>query len=107
MQARSLGKVSVPSAGTPRQVVTDGGLVVARIRIQAVQANTGKVFIGVAGMDKTTFAGCIAEFAIPGSDQPSAFEVASEDGTNALRLADYFVDAAVNGEGVIVSYWIR
>ena len=34
-----------------------------------------------------------------------SFEFWSADGTNSLNLADYWIDVAVSGEGLIVAYW--
>jgi hypothetical protein len=36
---------------------------------------------------------------------PNQFMLTSEDATNALRIADYFIDVSVSGEGVLVTYY--
>ena len=109
MQARSLGKITVPAPGTPVRLTADPALTCARIRIQDVIGQTGRLFLGVAGMDKSTGAGLIKEFWPTGGGGGIADEITldSPDGTNALRLADYYIDANIAGEGVIVSYWVR
>jgi hypothetical protein len=107
MQAKSLGAIKTTTAGTPVQVTADATIKAARIRFQAIQGNTGKVFLGVASLNKGTFANAIAEFAIPGSAQPPDVTIDSVDGSNSLVLAEYWVDSNVNAEGFIVSYWVR
>lgn len=107
MRAYSLGKIAPVTAGTPVQATADGTIRVARVRFQAVAGNTGVAFVGVSGLVKATLVGAIASLAIPGSGQPPAVEIHSGDGTNALQLSDYWVDANVNAEGVVVSYWVR
>jgi hypothetical protein len=36
---------------------------------------------------------------------PDQFLLASEDATNSLLVADYFLDATVSGEGALVTYF--
>jgi hypothetical protein len=62
MQAKSFGKIAVPTTGTPVRLTTDTTLRVARLRFAAVIGETGRVFLGVAGMNKATGAGVIKEF---------------------------------------------
>jgi hypothetical protein len=62
MQAKSFGKIAVPTPGTPVRLTTDTTLRVARLRFAAVIGETGRVFLGVAGMNKATGAGVIKEF---------------------------------------------
>lgn len=107
MKAYSLGKIAVTTAGTPVQVTSDATIMASAIRIQAVPANTGAMHVGVAALVKATGVGVVASLAIPGAGQPAAVELATGDGCNSLRLADYWVDAAVNAEGVYVAYWVR
>jgi hypothetical protein len=68
MQVKSFGKIAVPTPGTPVRLTTDTTLRVARLRFAAVIGETGRVFLGVAGMNKATGAGVIKEFWPTGAD---------------------------------------
>ena len=52
MQAKSFGKIAVPTPGTPVRLTMDTTLRVARLRFAAVIGETGRVFLGVAAMNK-------------------------------------------------------
>ena len=103
----SLGRVNVTTSGTEvrlASVLTPCN----RIRVQAIAGLTGKVYFGTVGVNHTTLAGVVKVLAVtPTGGVDDAYEVATQDGTNTLNLADYWIDAAVNGEGVIVAYWAR
>lgn len=109
MRAVPLGKIIVATAGTPVQVSADATLLAAKILVQAVIGETGRMFLGTAGLDRTTHAGVIRQFHPTGAGGavPDSLHIDAPDGTNALRLADYWVDANVNGEGLLVTYWVR
>ena len=94
LQARSFGKIAVAVPGTPVPITTDTDLRVAKLRFAVVIGETGRVFLGVAGMNKATGGG-IADEIVLGS--PNG---------DLLRPADYYVDANVAGEGLIVAYWV-
>ena len=108
MQARSFGKISVPTPGTPVRVTTDTALRAARMRFAVMIGETGRVFLGVAGMNKATGAGVIKEFWPTGAGGGVAdeFIIETPDGQHFTAAADYYVDANVAGEGLLVAYWI-
>ena len=62
MQARSFGKIAVPTPATPVRLTTGTTLRVVRLRFAAVIGETGRVFLGVAGMNKANGTGVIKEF---------------------------------------------
>lgn len=39
------------------------------------------------------------------SPPPDHFILQSQDASNSLRISDYFLDATVNGEGALVTYF--
>lgn len=107
LQARSLGKIVVPVPGTPVRVSSDESLRVNRLRFAVVVGEVGRVFLGVAGMNRATGAGVIKEFWPTGAGGGVADEFVIESPTgDLLRPADYYIDANTAGEGLIVAYWI-
>jgi hypothetical protein len=107
LQARSFGKVAVPVPGTPVPITTDTNLRAAKLRFAVVIGETGRVFLGVAGMNKVTGAGVIKEFWPTGAGGGIADELVLESQNgDLLRPADYYVDANVAGEGLIVACWV-
>jgi hypothetical protein len=106
LQARSFGKIAVSVPGTPVPLTTDTNLRAAKLRFAVVIGETGRVFLGVAGMNKATGAGVIKEFWPTGAGGGVADEIVLESPSgDLLRPADYYVDANVAGEGLIVAYW--
>jgi len=107
LQARSFGKVAVSTPGTPVPITTDTNLRAAKLRFAVVIGETGRVFLGVAGMNKATGSGVIKEFwpTGPGGGIADELILESQNG-DWLRPADYYVDANVVGEGPIVAYWV-
>jgi hypothetical protein len=109
MQPKSLGKISVPTPGTPVQVTTNKTIRANRIRFQNVIGETGHTFLGVSGLTKATFVGVIKDFwpTGAGGGVADSLEIESADGCDLLVPAEYFVDANNAAEGLIVSYWTR
>jgi hypothetical protein len=113
------GKRTVTAAGTPQLLFTTAEVPaaaqnvwpirVSRVYIEALNANTGFIYIGVSGMSKTTLAGVIATIPPPNSTKVTNYFDMTENfagGTNNYRLQDYWIDADVTGEGVIRTVWI-
>ena len=105
MAPHSLGRVNVPTPGTAVPLAT----VVTpcnRIRGSVIAGLTGKMYFGTQGVNHSTLVGVIKELwpnSAGGVDD--AYELFTADGSDELNLADYSLDAAVAGEGLIVSYW--
>lgn len=105
MTPTSLGRVNVATPGTPVQLAATP-IYCSRLRVSVVAGLTGKMYVGTAGCNHTTLVGAIKELwpnSAGGVDD--AYEVWSADGTDSLNLADYWIDAAIAGEGLIVAYW--
>jgi hypothetical protein len=81
LQPRSLGKIAVPTPGTPVRVTSDTSIRAHRIRFAVAIGDTGRVSFGVQGMNKSTAGG-------------------------DLRPSDHYADANTAGEGLIVVYWV-
>lgn len=101
----SLGKVVVPTPGTPVQLSASASLPpVHSLRFSVIAGGTGKVYLGTAGMNKATLAGVLKEFwptGVGGGVDDSFTLPMSE--REPYNVADYWIDAAVAGEGLIIS----
>jgi len=90
LQARSFGKVAGPTPGTPVPITTDTNLRAAKLRFAVVIGETGRIFLGVAGMNKATGSGVIKEFWPTGAGGGIADELVLESQNgDLLRPADY------------------
>jgi len=107
LQPRSFGKIAVPTPGTPVRVTSDTSIRAHRIRFAVVIGETGRVFLGVEGLNKTTLSGVLFEFWPTSAGGGIADELVIESASGELRPSDYYVDANVSGEGLLVGYWIR
>ena len=87
------GKKAVTSAGTAEALGTSGVLVKSLV-IKAEEGNTGKVFPGDSSVDNTDTE--------QGLNPGDCLTLTWPDGALG-NLGDIYVDAAVNGEGVV--YW--
>lgn len=102
----SLGRVNVTTPGTPVQLATVSTRC-SRIRVSVVAGLTGKMYLGCKGLVGSTLVGVIKELwpnAAGGVDD--AYEFTSATDSPLLDLSHYWIDAAIGGEGLIVSYWV-
>jgi hypothetical protein len=86
-------------------VTSDTSIRAHRIRFAVVVGETGRVFLGVQGMNKATGAGVVKEFWPTGAGGGVADELVLESEAGELRPSDYYVDANTAGEGLMVAYW--
>jgi len=104
----SLGKITVASAGTPVRLTSvlaiPGNHVPAQgVVIQALSGNTGKIFIGLSTMNKTTLAGVLFILAVPTTNIIPSFSV-SQLSTAGVGVEDLWIDADNTAEGVTAAY---
>lgn len=81
---------------------------VSRIYIEALNANTHFIYIGVKGMDVATMSGVIMTLPPPNAGTIVNFADFTENfsgGTNNYRLQDYWIDGTT-GEGVLRTVWL-
>ena len=107
MAPQSLGRLSVPTPGTPVPLAIVS-MPCCRIRVQVIAGLTGKLYFGTPAVNHTTLTGVIKELwpnSAGGVDD--SYEISTSDGADELDLKDYAIDAAVAGEGLIVSFWQR
>ena len=106
MNINCIGRVNVATPGTPVPLSTDPTATASKLFFQAVPGLTGKTYVGVPTMHQATLAGVARVLAPnPTSAFSETFEIESQDGANSIRLAEYAVDVAVAGEGLLVTYW--
>ena len=100
------GKTTVTTAGTPVPIVLPATLTPAACHafmIQTLKTNTGTVYIGLAGLNKTTLANVILPLPPPTTNAYPVFSASLAGAANAVPLTGLFVDADVNGEGVLLT----
>jgi hypothetical protein len=111
MQAISMGLIRVPTPGTPVQITTNRSLMVMQMMVRTVPGFTGKTYLGVAGMNKSAanMPGVIRVLSEPAAAGPQDGEILpAENGGqgNVISASDFWVDADVANEGVIVTCFI-
>ena len=104
----SLGKVTVSSAGTPviattNQTSSSATFGCHAFMIEAWPTNTGLIYIGTAGMNKTTGVGVLAILGIPTDNTIPTYSATVSYAPQALNLTLIYIDAAVSGNGALVS----
>jgi hypothetical protein len=111
MQAVSLGLITVLTPGTPVRVSTNTMLHVAMMMVRTMPGFTGRTYLGLAGMNKSAASkpGVIRILSEPPAYGPQDGEVLppnSQGQGNLLAPADFWVDADVANEGVLVTCFI-
>lgn len=110
---RAYGLITVPAGGTPRRATFNQSDPTARVGLQSIMfqahpANTGIMYIRLKANladDRVTLAHTVGFVPAPTSATqgpfPSITFSAPPQGA-PFNLADFYVDAGVNGNGVIV-----
>jgi hypothetical protein len=108
MQIKSLGKIPVPTPGTPVPLSATT-LLVWKYRVQAVIGETGKIWLGDPTLVAATHTGEIKTFWPTGAGGGIAdsFEDYAGDEDNVIDMSQLMLDAQNAGEGAIVTVWIR
>jgi len=106
-----IGKTVTPVPGTPVRFTSTQANPAEKfschgVLAQALPTNTGKVYIGMSGMNKASLANVIAVLAIPTDHTIPSFTVALTLSPNAINLSDLYLDADIASEGALVSVLI-
>src|SRR5271154_5977245 len=106
MTINCLGRVNVPTPGTPVPLSTNESVTASKLFFQVIPGLTGKTYAGLPTMTKATLAG-VARILWPNAAGgfSETLYIESQDGENSIHLANYAVDADVAGEGLLVTYW--
>lgn len=106
MTLNCLGKVVVPTPGTPVPINASIVATASILYIQAIPGLTSKIYVGSQSMNKATLAGVFRIlWPNPSGGISDQFLLTDETGLDGLRLAEYYLDADVAGEGALVGYW--
>jgi hypothetical protein len=115
MQAIVLGRVTVPTAGTPvtfasvmtqtqKARIPPSGLV-CRMEVWPDPASVGKVYVKVQPPD---YAAPVIIAALPQSTgYPIPWETDGDSGRNIHAYGQFSIDAATNGDGAFVTLWVE
>lgn len=109
MPIQPLGKVTIPLAGTPLSLAAT--LIAAGLKfrsfhaahLQALDTNTGKVYIGAVGMVAVTRAGCIHILPAPTTGILPSFGMANVLSPAGIDISTVYLDVDVSGEGVLLT----
>jgi hypothetical protein len=106
MTATSLGRVNVATPGTLVPLTTNTSLRAAKIFFQVIPGLTGKGYVGKAGMVRASLANVIRVlWPNSGGGISDSFFIQSQQDSDVLNLAEYYIDMDVAGEGLLVTYW--
>lgn len=106
MTLTSLGKVTVPTPGTPVPINPNIVATASVLAVQTIPGLTSKIYIGQSTMNKATLAGvCRILWPNPNGGICDQFVLNDESGLDSIRLAEYYLDTDVAGEGALVAYW--
>jgi hypothetical protein len=112
---RTVGKIIVPVPGTPvRATINEPDptkrLAAHAVMVEALAGNTGKIYIGLTGMNKTTFnaaansnAGVLAVLAVPTANTIPTFSATISYAPAPFNIADLFIDSDNANEGVLIT----
>lgn len=106
---RPLGKVTVAVAGTKlslQTVLTAAGLPFRSYHaahFQALDTNTGQVYLGTAAMVAATRVGCIHVLAAPASGVIPSFGMALQGAPAGIDISEVYLDVDTGGEGVLLT----
>ncbi len=109
MGLRSLGLVTVPTAGAPVRLTANETVPTARVGAHSISAqawhpNTARVYIGDRDtMVRATGVGVLMVLAIPTANALSQFTATIVNSPAGFNAADLWMDVDNDGEGAVVS----
>jgi hypothetical protein len=106
MTVTALGRVNVATPGTLVPLSTDPTARASKIFFQVIHGLTGNAYIGKKSMVRATLVNVICVLWPNASGGISdSFYVESQQDSDVLNLAEYYLDMDVAGEGLLISYW--
>jgi hypothetical protein len=114
MQAICLGRVNVPTAGTPvlfSSLMTPAQLAmlppsgqVARVDCWPDPAAVGKVFVKAQAPGQPI--ATVATLPVPSGGYPVPWSTCGDTSRNSINYAKFSLDAATSGDGAYVTLWV-
>jgi len=103
--------VRVTTPGVPVRIIdfaplADTNSRVHGVMLQVLPGNTGIVYVGTLGVNRSTYANVLAFLAIPTVNFIPTFSAALTIAPNAIGLDALYIDADVAQNGVIVTYLV-
>ena len=110
-QAKSLARVTVATPGTPIQITVNETVPDAHVGAHSIlferddPNDTGIIYIGRSvNMVRATLVDVIALLPVPSTGVLPSITITLTTGHNALDARDFFIDADVGGDSILVSY---
>lgn len=98
-------KITVATPGTAVQLESSY-LPGSKVTIVPIPTNTGRVYLGTSGVVGSTATNVIRWFNPPSATGlVDMFEIDVDQGGNLIDDSVFWVDAAVAGEGVLITEW--
>ena len=101
-----LGTTTIAVPGTPQRLSIPASVSPTNVHallLQVLSSNVGKVYIGTAGLNKSTLAAVLAVLPAPSGSVLPVFTTAMAQAANALPLGSLWVDADNGGDGILGS----
>lgn len=102
MAVQPLGKITVKIPGQPVPI-SESPISCHSIFFQALPANLGMLYIGMAALNSSTGEGLVAHLLCPQKTYLPSFEVTVESLANGLNAADWFIASDAVGSGAQVT----
>jgi hypothetical protein len=102
----AFGPILVPVAGQPYQVPVPAEMnppSCHAVIIEALPGNTGKIYIGLQGLNRASLAQVLAILPLPTANLLPTFSIALTVAGNAINVGAFWIDADISGEGVLLS----
>ena len=111
LKSLSTGFINIDAAGTIQRVTaaeTDPTVAIRchSIRFEARAGNAGLIYVGNSALVVATGVGLFAQLAIPTDNITPSFTVTLVQSPNGFNLADFYVDASVTNDDVLVTYLV-
>ncbi len=110
MAAKSFGRITVASPDTAIQATVNESVPSTRFSVHSLMFerddpnDTGLVYIGTsASMNRTTLVGVVAILAVPTDNFLPVFTVTITHMPDGINANEYFIDADVAGDSVLIS----
>lgn len=74
------------------------------VMFEVLPTNVGVIYIGDQTLNQAALTGIFAALAVPTKNSLPYFQAANTLAPGAIQLRDFYIDAAMAGDGVFVTY---